>query len=183
MIYLISSSKYIKIGYSSDFKKRFEQYSTCNPDFKVLDIFNEGTLKDEANLHKALSEYAYRGEWMYYNDEVINTWNNYTGHSVQTLSDIEKSKYEKEIESLTKRVSEAEFNKDCANYCRYTILKDLSLVYKESDKLYNYIETLLGNKDFKLQELLYEKQNQINENNEQLIKLLLDRIKVLEQTS
>lgn len=146
MIYLILSGNYIKIGYSSDFKKRLLQYITCNPNFEILDTYEEGEKKDESNLHIILKEFSYKGEWMYYNDDIIKTWNNYTGHTINTLKEIKQSEFEKEISRLTKRMLEAEEDRDIAKYQKYFILNNLSNLYKQSnnEELISYIKELVN---------------------------------------
>lgn len=46
MIYLIQSREYMKIGYTNNLKRRLQQYSTNNPDYKLL-CLSEGTKQDE----------------------------------------------------------------------------------------------------------------------------------------
>lgn len=168
MIYLIASSKYIKIGYSSNFKKRSEQYKTCNPDFKVLDIYEEGTEQDETNLHNILYEYSYKGEWMHYNDEVIKVWNNYTKHSINTLEKIKASEYELELTKYIDRTVKAELDKKSTMYELYFVLNNIrNCYYRNQSDLYNYIEKIVEeyypNDNPNIEELIKDSKNLIKE--------------------
>ena len=44
MIYLIESDSFIKIGYTENIERRFIQYKTDNPNFRILDV----TIGDKA---------------------------------------------------------------------------------------------------------------------------------------
>lgn len=74
MLYLIKSSDYIKVGFTTNIKNRMKAYNTCNPDYELLDTV-EGTEQDETNFHMDISKYFYRGEWFYFNQEIIDLWN------------------------------------------------------------------------------------------------------------
>lgn len=41
MIYLIESDSFIKIGYTENIERRFIQYKTDNPNFRILDVLQE----------------------------------------------------------------------------------------------------------------------------------------------
>ena len=56
MLYLIQSSNFLKIGYTSNLENRKKDYKTHNPDFKIL-ATRKGTKKDESYLHKLLHKY------------------------------------------------------------------------------------------------------------------------------
>lgn len=73
MLYLIKSSNYLKIGYTSNLKTRLQDYNTHNPDYILLDTCN-GNLNDEAAIHNILKEYQYRSEWFHYNKKILDIW-------------------------------------------------------------------------------------------------------------
>lgn len=85
MIYLIKSSNYLKVGYSDKFEQRLESYRTSNPDFQVIDTFEQGTRQDEANLHKLMENHLHYGEWFKYSIDVLEIWKNYIKTKVQML--------------------------------------------------------------------------------------------------
>lgn len=183
MIYLITSGKYIKIGYTSNKKDRFSQYSTCNPDFRILDTYEEGTTKDESNLHKILQHYTYRGEWMYYNDEIIKEWNNYTGHNIQTLPVIEKSEYEQEISKLSKRLLEIELDKDCARYSKYLMINNLALLRNAPTKLLDSVNELIDDYTQNDLDKFEHRMNKIFKSidlKDELINVLIEKINLLD---
>lgn len=53
----------IKIGYTTDIKKRLNSLQTGYPDTLVLLSIIPGNIEDEANLHSEFGEYRMRGEW------------------------------------------------------------------------------------------------------------------------
>lgn len=81
MLYLIKSSNYIKIGFTNNINNRMKAYNTCNPDYELLDTV-EGTEEDESNFHNIISKYHYRGEWFYFNQEILDIWNSTFGRKV-----------------------------------------------------------------------------------------------------
>ena len=70
MLYLIKSGDYYKIGYTDNMYIRLKDYRTHNPDIHLIGM-KEGTLEDESNYHKELSDYIIRGEWMQVPNEKI----------------------------------------------------------------------------------------------------------------
>lgn len=74
MLYLIKSSDYIKVGFTKNIRNRMKAYNTCNPDYELLDLV-EGTEQDESDFHMDIHRYHYRGEWFYFNQEIIDLWN------------------------------------------------------------------------------------------------------------
>lgn len=50
MLYLIKSSDYIKVGFTTNIRNRMKAYNTCNPDYELLDLV-EGTEQDESDFH------------------------------------------------------------------------------------------------------------------------------------
>ena len=61
----------IKIGFTrNDIKERMRHYSCHSPyDFDLLKII-EGTMLEEAALHKRFVKYKIRSEWFVYSDEI-----------------------------------------------------------------------------------------------------------------
>lgn len=80
MVYLVATQdkRFIKIGYSSyeDSSIRFTSLQAGTPDTLELLNTREGILNDEQYLHLLCDSYRYRGEWYYYNEEVIDIFNN-----------------------------------------------------------------------------------------------------------
>lgn len=74
MLYLILSSNFLKIGFSKNTKQRLLSYNTCNPDYIVLDVVR-GTIKDETAFHHEIEQYRYRTEWFYFNQSILDLWN------------------------------------------------------------------------------------------------------------
>jgi len=163
MLYLIKSSNYLKIGYSSNVNKRLESYRTCNPDFTVLDII-EGDEKLEKTLHKICKEFKVkdRQEWFHLDPFIINAWNKLKEvdfvtipESTNTIQEINldyKDKYDKLIKeyynlnnlhkNLIDRYSELteyvfNFDKELKN------IKDYKQLYEELQKENTNLKTSL----------------------------------------
>lgn len=61
---IISSDKYLKVGYSSNIKSRMLQYKTHNPDFKLFATFNIPDAKNwEKEFHKEHIIDSVNTEW------------------------------------------------------------------------------------------------------------------------
>lgn len=90
MIYLLKSGGYYKIGFAENVEKRMEQYNTHNPSYQLIDI-TSGTRKDEANLHRILQRYKYKGEWYYPFDEVILVWLDYVNSKEPNITSYDYS--------------------------------------------------------------------------------------------
>jgi DNA-binding XRE family transcriptional regulator len=72
MIYFIKQGGYVKIGYSSLFKKRLNQLQTASPvKLEVLALI-KGEKQDEKKYHDKFKHINSNGEWFYYNDEIIS---------------------------------------------------------------------------------------------------------------
>lgn len=72
MIYFIKQGSYVKIGYSTLFKKRLTQLQTASPvKLEVLALI-KGEKTDEKNYHDTFKHINSNGEWFYYNDEIIS---------------------------------------------------------------------------------------------------------------
>lgn len=67
-IYVIQSNDYFKIGYSSNFKKRYKNYKTHNPDLKLI-CYREckNAFDIEVELHKKYESNNVDGEWYFFN--------------------------------------------------------------------------------------------------------------------
>lgn len=74
MIYFIKAGDFIKIGYTKNdltFKVRLQTYSTSNPyDIEVINII-EGNVDLEKNILNYFVKYHCKGEWFYFNEEII----------------------------------------------------------------------------------------------------------------
>ena len=63
-VYIIESSGLIKIGYSSNFKKRIKSYKTHNKNLNVLCVHEtKDAFEIEGKLHKKYKENRVDGEW------------------------------------------------------------------------------------------------------------------------
>ena len=72
MIYFIKQEGYIKIGYTTLFKKRLTQLQTSSPvKLEVLALI-KGEKTDEKKYHDTFKHINSNGEWFYYNDEIIS---------------------------------------------------------------------------------------------------------------
>lgn len=62
----------VKIGYSSNIKKRLIGLQTSSPYELVLFAYITGNKEFEAALHENLKDYRLKGEWFMTSDKVIN---------------------------------------------------------------------------------------------------------------
>ena len=70
MIYIVKQLDYVKIGYTSRFKKRFQELQVSSPvKLEVLGLI-KGDRVDENNFHNAFNHLSSNGEWFFYNDEI-----------------------------------------------------------------------------------------------------------------
>jgi DNA-binding XRE family transcriptional regulator len=70
MIYIVKQLDYVKIGYTSRFKKRFQELQVASPvKLEVLALI-KGDRVDEKNFHDAFNHLSSNGEWFFYNDEI-----------------------------------------------------------------------------------------------------------------
>lgn len=70
MIYFISHTEYIKIGYTSDIARRLTELQTsCPIKMSVLALI-EGEMSDEIALHDKFSHLSSHGEWFHYSAEI-----------------------------------------------------------------------------------------------------------------
>ena len=74
MLYLVESNGYLKVGYTQNLNSRKSNYSSENPEFEFI-ATREGDRKDESYLHELLLTRVHHGEWMLY-DEFIVELNN-----------------------------------------------------------------------------------------------------------
>ena len=119
MIYVIKSSAYkegtnekeyediIKIGYTGENsrKSRINTYITENPTIRVMYLINNGTERDERNLHYYFKRYRkYGKEWFEFNQEIIDFFETHkTKESLEEInnwtrlsnSELEKAKENK----------------------------------------------------------------------------------------
>lgn len=88
MIYLIRSTWYdfttssiidlVKIGYTGDFDKRWNDYKIHNPLCTILSTIEDGTKDDEKRLHYYFKNLIYPGygkEWFKYDQSIIDFFN------------------------------------------------------------------------------------------------------------
>jgi DNA-binding XRE family transcriptional regulator len=70
MIYVVKQSDYVKIGYTSRFKKRLQQLQVSSPvKLEVLALI-KGDKVDERNFHDAFKHISSNNEWFHYNEEI-----------------------------------------------------------------------------------------------------------------
>ena len=70
MIYFIKQGDYVKIGYTTLFKKRLNQLQTSSPvKLEVLALI-KGDRVEEKNYHNAFKHINSNGEWFLYNNEI-----------------------------------------------------------------------------------------------------------------
>ncbi len=73
-IYFVGGLGYIKIGYSADFKRRFNELTGSFPVrleiIACIGVAREIGLKTEASIHRDLQDYKSNGEWFLDCDEV-----------------------------------------------------------------------------------------------------------------
>ena len=74
MIYFIrgKDSGNIKIGYSTNPKKRQSNLQTAHYEELELIGFMSGTLDDETRIHQKFAVYNIRGEWYHPSDEILD---------------------------------------------------------------------------------------------------------------
>ena len=70
MIYIVKQLDYVKIGYTSRFKKRFQQLQVASPVKLEILALIKGDRVDEKNYHDAFKHLSSNGEWFFYNDEI-----------------------------------------------------------------------------------------------------------------
>jgi len=69
MIYFIQADNYVKVGYTSNLKKRFQDYVTENPNKVILIAQCNGAYDIENKIHKQLKDFHHRAEWFHLNKE------------------------------------------------------------------------------------------------------------------
>lgn len=99
MIYLIRCTWYdfttssiidlVKIGYTGDFNKRWNDYKIHNPLCTILSTIEDGTKDDEKRLHYHFKDLIYPGygkEWFTYNHSIIDFFDTHrTSESLNSM--------------------------------------------------------------------------------------------------
>lgn len=70
MIYFIETQGRVKIGYSSDPQRRFNNLTVGCPTRCVLSAVIEGSMSDEKNVHELFKANRIRGEWFELTPEI-----------------------------------------------------------------------------------------------------------------
>ena len=70
MVYFIKDREFVKIGYTTDFKKRFSQLQTSTPHNLTVLAIIKGDYETEKFIHNKFSDYHHRGEWFYINSDI-----------------------------------------------------------------------------------------------------------------
>lgn len=82
VVYLIkteyNSETLLKVGYTSDLKKRMNTYNLYNPKSELLKV-REGSTFLESSLHRRFKHLLYPDctEWFYYDDQIITEFDTY----------------------------------------------------------------------------------------------------------
>lgn len=87
MIYVAKTKNFVKIGYSTNVKRRINQLQSANPEPVELVDSIPGTLELERSIHDKLSPYRCEGgnEWYRMTPEVVNFVNNIHGLGIMRL--------------------------------------------------------------------------------------------------
>ena len=87
MIYLIESDSFIKIGYTENIERRFIQYKTDNPNFRILDV-TIGDKAVETSLQNKSTKYCLpNSEWCINKSLVFRLWKEYK-ESIKAYTEI-----------------------------------------------------------------------------------------------
>lgn len=97
MIYLIESGNFYKIGFTENLKSRMKQYTTHNPDYRLIDNF-DGDKEDEKELHELCKEFNHSSEWFNKDKRILEIFQEYKNSDTVALN--------KKIKSLEQRVDE-----------------------------------------------------------------------------
>ena len=93
MLYLIKSSKYLKIGFTNNLEDRLKQYDTHNPDYELISTLNIAK-RHEKRIQDLCMPYHYKLEWFYDVPEVIEIFNTYPNRILEELIMFAKEKFE-----------------------------------------------------------------------------------------
>jgi hypothetical protein len=134
MIYFIKAGKHIKVGYTKDvntFKVRLSTYNTSNPfEMEIINLI-DGDTKLESDILNHFIKYHCKGEWFYYNEEIINFAKN--------PYEIPKSKFKKPLKDYHK-IIENNIKEILELYSLGISLRELSKKFKVSrSRLVKYI--------------------------------------------
>ena len=149
MLYLLESTNYFKIGYTTNIKSRLSTYKTHNPDIKLIQT-KDGTKNDEKILHKICEKYRFNNEWFHKNDIVMNSFLNYTTQVWDQLTEIEiklKNKINNVINDLDKITNSEKYYIDIRDYeinKFFSEVKDMNKpeLYEKIYKLYSDLNNL-----------------------------------------
>jgi len=71
VVYFVKSGDFVKIGRTTNFPDRLAKLQVGTPHaLEVLHVIKGGS-KREAEIHRALRDYHYRGEWFHYCEPLI----------------------------------------------------------------------------------------------------------------
>lgn len=161
MLYLIKSSSYIKVGYTTNINKRLCAYNTCNPDYELIDVV-EGSKQDESEFHQLISQYRYKFEWFYYNDYIIDMWNKKFNKTIPyfnnftTLFESKQNEYYLQEEAL--------------QYRENFVLNNIKNMLEQNIPIKDYLYTIINENSI-------NKYTQIIKNKDLLISQMSDVIK------
>lgn len=155
MIYLIESNGYLKIGYSDNIMKRLKAYETHSPNHSLL-FLKKGQKEEEVYLHNKFKKFRYDKEWFYYNEEIIDYFEEnayYIGYS-NSIESIE-NKFNDFVEKGVFNVSEKVFEIIAKNIKQLKAVKLLFLLMNNS-KLDNKYGNCFDLSDNSLKKILTE---------------------------
>lgn len=85
MIYLIESGNFYKIGFTENLKSRMKQYTTHNPDYRLIDNF-DGDKEDEKELHELYKEFHHSLEWFNKDERILEIFQEYKNSDTVVLN-------------------------------------------------------------------------------------------------
>lgn len=104
VVYFLLVGSRVKIGFSTNVKKRIEAIRTSCPGKPVLLGTIEGNRRLEASLHKEMKQFRTNGEWFKYAEEVKRKIEDITGNSMPKIAvsslKVKKKKKEDVVEKM-----------------------------------------------------------------------------------
>lgn len=145
MLYLIKSSKYLKIGFTDNLEDRLKQYDTHNPDYELISTLNVAK-RHEKRIQDLCMPYHYKLEWFYDVPEVRELFENYPNKIIEELVPFAKEKFEELFKLFANNINNVinEANRDylwtiySKFSCRKTIeqLKELKRLISKDHEYY-----------------------------------------------
>lgn len=70
MVYFVSNSRYVKIGYTENPLRRLSEIQVSNPEKLEVLLLIEGDIEYEQQLHSDFNKWHKKGEWFYICEEI-----------------------------------------------------------------------------------------------------------------